>query len=139
MMIRLTHGPAYQILDRLTGGEDIGCEALRERLRDLRPRIHLAGHIHEAHGAYIHPWDPANNFEAPRIQNNDEKVLRSCEVDAGQASTSGQASDVERTVFVNGSAWPAGNRVARRTNLDHYQRASFGGPGFQPIVVDLKD
>ncbi|KAF9558986.1 Metallo-dependent phosphatase [Agrocybe pediades] len=136
--ILLTHGPAYQILDRLTGGEDVGCEALREKLRELRPRLHLAGHIHEAHGAYIHSWDPATNFEPPQIQNGDEKVLRSGEVDY---DSMGDAGEKEHTVFVNGSAWPAGRRAARggRGQNVFSGRAVFGGPGFQPVVVDLKD
>ena len=41
------------------GQDDVGCEALWARLADLCPRLYLAGHIHEAHGTYIHTWDTA--------------------------------------------------------------------------------
>jgi hypothetical protein len=40
---------------------------------------------------------------------------------------------VERTVFVNAANWPAGPRAWRAG------RIGFGGKGFQPVVVDLKD
>ncbi|KAF8877459.1 Metallo-dependent phosphatase-like protein [Gymnopilus junonius] len=126
--ILLTHGPAYQILDRVEQGEEVGCEALRARLRELRPRIHLAGHIHEAHGSYIHTWDPSSNFEPPVVQNDDPAVTTGHVIQETN-------EDVERTVFVNAANWPMGSRTVRggvRVKI-------FGGPGFQAVVVDLKD
>lgn len=107
-------------------GADVGCTALRTRLPELRPRIHLFGHIHESHGAYIHSWDAANNLEPPRVQVEDEDTDYSMEdeVDAG---------DVERTIFVNAANWPMGRAAARRGT------GVFGGPGFQPVIIDLKD
>lgn len=41
----------------------------------------------------------------------------------------------ERTVFVNGANWPMGPRMKEFNN----PMRKFGGPGFRPIVVDLKD
>ena len=120
---RLTHGPAYRIFDRTNGHDDAGCEALRTRLSDLRPKLHLVGHIHEAHGAYIHAWDTA---EPPSVQsgeivlNDDDKI---------------QNPDLDHTVFVNAANWPSGERVRR----DGRGKVKFGGSGFQPVVVDLKD
>jgi len=117
----LTHGPAYQIFDRTNQNDDAGCEALRARLSDLRPRLHLAGHIHEAHGAYIHAWDTS---EPPSVQ-------------AGEIVLNDNIQDptLDHTVFVNAANWPSGKRVRR----DSRGKVRFGGIGFQPVVVDLKD
>jgi len=51
--ILITHGPPQGILDLTADNPpgQVGCEALRGRLRDLpRLRLHLFGHIHEAYG-----------------------------------------------------------------------------------------
>lgn len=103
---RLTHGPPFDILDLTVTGEHAGCEALRARLALLQPRLHLFGHIHEAHGAEIKSWDAKDPL--------DKDV----------------ATKEARTVFVNASSWPMGR--GKRTRV-------FGGPGFQPVVVDLLD
>ena len=119
---RLTHGPPYQIFDRTNGDDDSGCEALRARLSDLRPRLHLFGHIHEAHGANIHSWDTT---EPPYVQAGEELIL----------NDRVNHLDLDHTVFVNAANWPSGKRVRR----DSRGRAKFGGAGFQPVVVDLKE
>jgi predicted phosphohydrolase len=48
----VTHGPPHGILDLTTRGPRAGCTALRERLRDIGPKLHICGHIHEAVGRY---------------------------------------------------------------------------------------
>jgi len=48
--ILLTHTPPHGILDKTNSGEKVGCEVLKQRLRDLTPRIHCFGHIHPAYG-----------------------------------------------------------------------------------------
>ncbi len=54
--VLVTHGPPHGILDdaggyRGTGGSSpAGCEALRDRVRELRPRLHVFGHIHTNQG-----------------------------------------------------------------------------------------
>jgi len=48
--ILITHGPPMGILDRTAGGDDVGCEDLADALFRVRPRLHVFGHIHEAHG-----------------------------------------------------------------------------------------
>ncbi|KDR66481.1 hypothetical protein GALMADRAFT_80777 [Galerina marginata CBS 339.88] len=133
--ILLTHGPAYRILDRVREGEEVGCEALRARLRELRPRLHLVGHIHEAHGAYIHTWDPSSNFEPPIVQNDDPAVLNGQTIRDDESAGGMESADVERTVFVNAANWPMGHRTVR----SGVRVKMFGGPGFQAAVVDLKD
>jgi Icc-related predicted phosphoesterase len=46
----MTHGPPSGILDRTITGEKVGCEDLLRRVLEIKPRIHVFGHIHEAYG-----------------------------------------------------------------------------------------
>lgn len=57
----VTHGPPKGIMDRvyrkgfpLTSmpgySEDVGCAELRDRIFEVRPLLHVFGHIHEHHG-----------------------------------------------------------------------------------------
>lgn len=49
--VLITHGPPQGILDRTIRDETVGCEALTARLPDLKPRLHVFGHIHESYGS----------------------------------------------------------------------------------------
>lgn len=50
--ILLTHGPSFGVLDSVEGrrAEHLGCELLSERLFEVKPKIHLCGHIHTGRG-----------------------------------------------------------------------------------------
>lgn len=48
--ILITHGPAYGILDKTTRNENVGCEDLLEKIKEIKPKFHICGHIHEAYG-----------------------------------------------------------------------------------------
>lgn len=50
--IVVTHGPVYGVLDRTSLGQQVGCEDLLEKIRTVKPKYHICGHIHEAYGAY---------------------------------------------------------------------------------------
>ena len=52
----MTHGPPYGILDKTNDGSNVGCTTLATRLEELRPVLHVFGHIHEAHGAELKEW-----------------------------------------------------------------------------------
>ncbi|KAF7323648.1 Metallophos domain-containing protein [Mycena kentingensis (nom. inval.)] len=93
--ILMTHGPPHGILDRTLTGGHAGCPALAERVSELRPRLHVFGHIHDARGAYAHDWE-----------------------DTGT-----------QTIFVNAANTP---KV-----VEGGEELSVGGPGWQPVVVDL--
>lgn len=56
--VLVTHGPARGIGDRMFLGANVGCDDLRERLHQVRPRVHVFGHIHEAFGEYREPGLP---------------------------------------------------------------------------------
>ena len=52
--ILVTHGPPFGYHD-IPGGESIrvGCEMLRYRVDEIKPKIHVFGHIHGGYGYYF--------------------------------------------------------------------------------------
>ena len=52
--VLITHGPPFGIMDeveRPDGSIDnTGCPSLLARIEQLRPKVHIFGHIHEGHG-----------------------------------------------------------------------------------------
>lgn len=48
--VLITHGPPRGILDETSSGDAVGDTALRDRIREVRPGLHVFGHIHEAAG-----------------------------------------------------------------------------------------
>jgi len=49
--ILVTHGPAWGQLDTVAGqGIPLGCELLAERIKVVKPKIHVCGHIHTGYG-----------------------------------------------------------------------------------------
>ncbi len=52
--ILVTHGPAWGFLDDVEGrrGDHLGCELLAERIKAIKPKIHVCGHIHSGYGHY---------------------------------------------------------------------------------------
>jgi len=53
--ILITHGPAWGILDNVEGNRNVhlGCELLGEKIKQIKPKIHICGHIHTGHGHYF--------------------------------------------------------------------------------------
>jgi predicted phosphohydrolase len=51
----ITHGPPAGFGDRVTGGHREGCADLRARVAEVRPRVHVFGHIHEDGGVWQEP------------------------------------------------------------------------------------
>lgn len=48
--ILITHGPPAGICDLTVGGEQAGCDDLLRRVKQVKPLLHLFGHIHEGYG-----------------------------------------------------------------------------------------
>lgn len=49
--VLITHGPPYQILDLTTYQKwNVGCPKLLKRVYEIKPQVHVFGHIHEAKG-----------------------------------------------------------------------------------------
>jgi Icc-related predicted phosphoesterase len=51
--IIVTHGPVYGILDKIHTGEDVGCPYLLEKIKEVKPKFHICGHIHEGYGLLV--------------------------------------------------------------------------------------
>lgn len=54
--ILITHGPPYGILDMCYDGVNAGCEDLLGKVLEIKPLVHLFGHIHETYGV-VHNED----------------------------------------------------------------------------------
>uniref|UniRef100_A0A6H2A255 Putative calcineurin-like phosphoesterase n=1 Tax=viral metagenome TaxID=1070528 RepID=A0A6H2A255_9ZZZZ len=50
--ILITHGPAYGILDIVPfpKPEHVGCSDLLNKVKEIKPRLHIFGHIHDCYG-----------------------------------------------------------------------------------------
>ncbi|GAA3923892.1 metallophosphatase domain-containing protein [Litoribacillus peritrichatus] len=48
--VLITHGPPFSILDQVLEGEHVGCPELLKRVKEVSPKYHLFGHIHEGYG-----------------------------------------------------------------------------------------
>ena len=50
--IVITHSPPFGINDQCVNGISVGCPALRDKLKEIKPKYHICGHIHSAYGIY---------------------------------------------------------------------------------------
>lgn len=48
--VLVTHGPPHKILDETARGPFAGCPYLFDRVMQVKPNLHVFGHIHEAYG-----------------------------------------------------------------------------------------
>lgn len=48
--ILVTHGPPHGACDLLMEGGRVGCEDLADYIKKIKPKYHICGHIHWAHG-----------------------------------------------------------------------------------------
>lgn len=49
--VLITHGPPYKILDKTTDTQDhVGCQLLLDKIKLIKPKVHVFGHIHEGRG-----------------------------------------------------------------------------------------
>lgn len=48
--ILITHGPPFGILDDTITGLRVGCEELYLKVFEIKPKLHVFGHIHYGHG-----------------------------------------------------------------------------------------
>lgn len=52
--VLITHGPPQNILDKCHNGPHAGCSLLLKRIQEIKPRLHVFGHIHEGYGREKH-------------------------------------------------------------------------------------
>jgi Icc-related predicted phosphoesterase len=48
--IIMTHGPVHGILDAVINGNNAGCLDLCNKVFEVKPKVHICGHIHEGYG-----------------------------------------------------------------------------------------
>ena len=48
--IVVTHGPVFNVLDKTATGKHAGCEDLLHKINEVKPAVHICGHIHEGYG-----------------------------------------------------------------------------------------
>ena len=46
----ITHGPPHGILDKNQKGQKTGCKELFKKVKEVNPKVHAFGHIHEGYG-----------------------------------------------------------------------------------------
>lgn len=55
--VLITHGPPHKILDVCRGGtvyeENVGCWDLLQRVKEVKPKLHIFGHIHSQWGIHV--------------------------------------------------------------------------------------
>lgn len=50
----ITHGPVFGILDTVINGSHVGDKELLRKIDDVKPAVHVCGHIHESYGRVKH-------------------------------------------------------------------------------------
>src|SRR5690606_32531661 len=51
--VLITHGPPYGILDKVYhDNRNVGCLILKNKVKEVKPQVHVFGHIHEAMGVH---------------------------------------------------------------------------------------
>lgn len=70
--VLITHGPPRYILDQNGYGEHCGSMALLERVKQVKPKVHVFGHIHDSHGTL--EYDGTTFVNAAQV--DDEHQLR---------------------------------------------------------------
>lgn len=51
--VLITHGPPYGILDKVYHDkQNVGCLILKNKVKEVKPQVHVFGHIHEAMGVH---------------------------------------------------------------------------------------
>jgi hypothetical protein len=67
--ILLTHTPPHEVLDLTRRGKNAGCDVLAARLTQLDAcRLHVFGHIHEAHGASVEEKGDGDDDTKARVR-----------------------------------------------------------------------
>jgi Icc-related predicted phosphoesterase len=49
--IIISHGPVFGTLDKVKMGQNVGCPLLKARVEEIKPKLFICGHIHEAYGS----------------------------------------------------------------------------------------
>ncbi|KAI9665731.1 MAG: hypothetical protein M1821_003665 [Bathelium mastoideum] len=138
--IVMTHGPAFNYLDRQFRGMNVGCPHLTRALMRTRPLLHCCGHIHEAHGAEKISWEQDAAETATREMTIQQwKSARLSSRDAAKVET-GFASDKDarNPIFID---YSSSGRPLKRNEETLLINAAIVDleyrPVYAPYIVDL--
>jgi Icc-related predicted phosphoesterase len=70
--VLITHGPPHTILDNVYDGGTAGCEDLLNRVRIVKPKVHVFGHLHQGRG---HREFAGTHFFNATVVNKDYTVV----------------------------------------------------------------
>jgi Icc-related predicted phosphoesterase len=70
--VLVTHGPPAGILDKTFDGREVGCEDLLRRVEQVKPKLHVFGHIHEGRGAL---WRDGTLFVNASVSEGQEPAV----------------------------------------------------------------
>lgn len=75
--IVVTHTPAKGVMDECEEGKELGCPALMRKLAEVRPLMHVCGHVHEGRGVRRVRWrdEPIDVWESRLGENTQPDVL----------------------------------------------------------------
>lgn len=69
----ITHGPPYGILDYVEfSKQNVGCPHLRDRIKEIKPKYHICGHIHGSYGIY---QDEYTTYVNASLMNEDYDLV----------------------------------------------------------------
>ena len=67
--ILITHTPPYSILDMTDACKHVGSHSLRARVSEIKPKLHVFGHIHEQ-GGHEFEWNGTKYVNASHMEEN---------------------------------------------------------------------
>jgi Icc-related predicted phosphoesterase len=73
--VLVTHGPPKGILDLSKENVSTGCSALRKRVIELKPKVHVFGHIHEQAGSTMTIPDCETKFINACVMTLEAKIV----------------------------------------------------------------
>ncbi|RPA93883.1 hypothetical protein L873DRAFT_1703499 [Choiromyces venosus 120613-1] len=118
--IVITHGPPKDLHDEVyPSRQNVGCPHLRRAIERIRPRLHVFGHIHEAHGVTRVTWKEGGRGEekrtaAPILGPQDIEALAessgACPALEVDVSSTGEVLAENETLVVNASVMAVSRR-----------------------------
>jgi len=73
--VLVTHGPPQTILDCNQDGKEVGCKSLYTRVKEIKPRYHIFGHIHEQAGRTLKEFNnPTTYINAATVNFKYQKI-----------------------------------------------------------------
>jgi hypothetical protein len=109
--VLITHTPPINILDRNSRGRACGCPDLRQRLTDLKLRLHCFGHVHASAGT--HQLNQTTYINASMVNSQYELVRMPHEVNLPLFAIHASTSSLNHPDAIFGKSAHFGNLPTR--------------------------